>query len=65
MSFGPKIRKGAEEILASRKDKDGFIDYEFKDYKGANQVPALGPVYDIPNPTTAQVLPMDLLLARD
>ncbi|KAF5389172.1 hypothetical protein D9757_003523 [Collybiopsis confluens] len=34
MTFKPKLRQRAEEILASRKGKDEFTEYEFKDYKG-------------------------------
>ncbi|KAJ3977807.1 dienelactone hydrolase endo-1-3,1,4-beta-D-glucanase [Lentinula raphanica] len=34
MGFKPAMRRKAEEILASRKDKENFVEYEFKDYKG-------------------------------
>ncbi|KAF5389175.1 hypothetical protein D9757_003524 [Collybiopsis confluens] len=34
IAFKPRIRRRAEEILAERKGKDTFVDYEFKDYKG-------------------------------
>ncbi|KAJ3747293.1 dienelactone hydrolase endo-1-3,1,4-beta-D-glucanase [Lentinula detonsa] len=34
MGFKPEIRRKAEETLASRKGKDNFVEYEFKDYKG-------------------------------
>ncbi|KIK69560.1 hypothetical protein GYMLUDRAFT_33933 [Collybiopsis luxurians FD-317 M1] len=35
MSFKPDgIRRRAEEILAERKGKDNFVEYEFRDYEG-------------------------------
>ena len=39
MSFGPALRNKAEAILAARKDKPEFVDYEFKDYKGKTDFP--------------------------
>ena len=35
-TFGPKLRNAAEAIFAGRKDKPEFIEYEFRDYKGAS-----------------------------
>ncbi|THH16643.1 hypothetical protein EW146_g4025 [Bondarzewia mesenterica] len=45
MSFSPEIRLQAEALLAGRKGKDNFVEYEFKDWKGTfleqvNGVPA-------------------------
>lgn len=34
MSFKKPIRDEAEAIFAARKDTPGYIEYEFKDYKG-------------------------------
>jgi carboxymethylenebutenolidase len=34
MSFIPPLRKQAEEAFSARKDKENFVEYEFKDYKG-------------------------------
>ncbi|KIJ62730.1 hypothetical protein HYDPIDRAFT_30319 [Hydnomerulius pinastri MD-312] len=33
-AFSPQLRLKAEAIFAARKDKDDFVPYEFKDYKG-------------------------------
>jgi carboxymethylenebutenolidase len=35
MSFKTPYRKECEAELASRKGKDNFVEYEFKDYPGA------------------------------
>jgi hypothetical protein len=34
MTFPTKSRLAAEADFASRKGKDDFVEYEFKDYKG-------------------------------
>ncbi|KZT19448.1 dienelactone hydrolase endo-1,3,1,4-beta-D-glucanase [Neolentinus lepideus HHB14362 ss-1] len=34
MSFKPQVRQAAEAVLAGRKGKPNFTEYEFKDYKG-------------------------------
>ncbi len=35
MSFKKPMRDQAEAIFAARKDKPDYVEYEFKDYKGA------------------------------
>ena len=35
MSFKKALRDEAEAVFAARKDKPDYVEYEFKDYKGA------------------------------
>lgn len=48
MVFGPKVRLRAEAILAGRKGKDTFVDYEFKDWKGTAHGFAVRPNQELP-----------------
>lgn len=34
MTFKPPLRNQAEAVFAARKEKEDYVDYEFKDYKG-------------------------------
>lgn len=45
MSFGPQPRQRAEEIFAARKEKENFVDYEFKDYKGQSDPSAYKKIF--------------------
>lgn len=36
MTFSHEMRKQSEELLAGRKGKADFVDYEFIDYKGTH-----------------------------
>jgi len=47
-SFGPELRNATEAILAERKDKPEFVDYEFVDYKGTTHGFAARPNLGIP-----------------
>ncbi|THV05298.1 alpha/beta-hydrolase [Dendrothele bispora CBS 962.96] len=46
--FGPEARARAEKTLESRKGKDNFVEYEFKDYKGTTHGFACRPDLEIP-----------------
>jgi len=48
MAFKPETRRMAEELLAARKGKDNFVEYEFKDYKGTVHGFAARPRLDVP-----------------
>lgn len=48
ISFKKPIRDQAEAIFAARKDTPGYIDYEFKDYKGmAGHIPSIQAPIDV------------------
>ncbi|KAE9404070.1 dienelactone hydrolase endo-1,3,1,4-beta-D-glucanase [Gymnopus androsaceus JB14] len=48
ITFGPKARKKAEEIFASRNGRDNFIEHEFKVYKGTTHGFAVRPNQSYP-----------------
>ena len=48
MGFKPAQRQAAEAILKAREGKGGFVDYEFKDWKGAFALNAPGVALCLP-----------------
>ncbi|KAF5369528.1 hypothetical protein D9758_002663 [Tetrapyrgos nigripes] len=47
-TFSPEVRANAEKCLKAREEKDNFVDYEFKEYKGTVHGFAARPNLEIP-----------------
>ncbi|KAK7682081.1 hypothetical protein QCA50_014667 [Cerrena zonata] len=48
MTFSDSLREQAEKVFAARKDKPGYIDYEFKVYAGTQHGFAARPDLSLP-----------------
>ncbi|THG94999.1 hypothetical protein EW026_g6571 [Hermanssonia centrifuga] len=63
MTFKPPLRNQAEAVFAARKEKEDYVDYEFKDYRGTVHGFAARPNLGIPEVYDAYKAALDQTVA--